>query len=83
MKKSTFDSTAPVDCVVNFRSGDYVTNTVRGQRASCTSSAERAALALASKLFGAGEHQVKQVGGTNVCGVWRLTPVRREEAAHA
>lgn len=40
------------DIYVKYESGSFVTNTVRGQRASSTTSAERAAGALATKLFG-------------------------------
>ena len=40
-----------VICSVKYSSGAYVTNTVRGKRASSTSSAEWAAKALAAKLF--------------------------------
>lgn len=45
-----------LDIVVSYRCGAYVTRTVRGQRASCTASAEDAAHLLARKLAGlAGE----------------------------
>lgn len=40
------------DIYVQYVSGAFVTNTIRGQRASSTTSAERAAHALAGKLFG-------------------------------
>lgn len=40
-----------VICTVKYSSGAYVTNTVRGKRASSTMSAEQAAKVLAIKLF--------------------------------
>lgn len=43
---------ACVDIAVRDSCGAYVTPTVRGQRASSTSSAEAAALKLAQKLYG-------------------------------
>ena len=68
------DPKAPVDCVVKLRAGDYISSTVRGQRASSTMSAEETARRLARKLFGEGPHEVLQVGGCNIVGVWRMTP---------
>lgn len=40
------------DIAIQYRSGAYVTPTVRGQRASSTMSAEEAARKLAQKLWG-------------------------------
>lgn len=40
-----------IDVRVRYRSGTYITQRVRGQQASCTTSAEAAAKALGRKLF--------------------------------
>lgn len=42
-----------IDCRVHFSAGAYVTNTVRGQRASSTCDAQSAAQRLGEKLLGA------------------------------
>jgi hypothetical protein len=54
-----------VDLVINvrFSCGAYVTNTVRGVRASSTSSAQRAADAFGEKYFGKGFAQAVEQAG--------------------
>ena len=65
-----------VDTIVKLYCGAYQTNTVRGQRASCTEGPDGAARALGLKLFGADFNYVQQVA-SNVAGdtsitVWRI-----------
>lgn len=47
--------------VVKYSAGAHVTQTVQGQRASSTSSAEQAAKALGAKLFPKGAFKVRLV----------------------
>ena len=41
-----------VECTVQYVTGSYQTNTVRGQRASCSHAEDEAARHLGAKLFG-------------------------------
>ena len=41
-----------VECTVQYTTGAYQTNTVRGQRASCSHAEDEAARHLGAKLFG-------------------------------
>lgn len=52
-----------IKVVVRYSCGAYATNTVRGQRASSTHSAEQAATALGRKLLGDGLKHVSQLPG--------------------
>lgn len=62
------------DIFVKQAAGAYVTGTVRGQRASCTMSAECAARRLAEKLFGAALLGVVEVQeGNTFTTRWRAT----------
>lgn len=63
------------DITVRANGGAYTTNTVRGQRASCTHSAEEAANRLGRKLYGDGFRHaqlVPQQGSSHVVSVYRL-----------
>ena len=72
------DISPPVDVLVRYASGAYITATLRGQRCSSTHSAEQAALGLARKLWpAAAGHQVAQVAAEGLRvgeTVWRLGP---------
>lgn len=62
------------DIYVKNVAGAYVTDTVRGRRASCTMSAECAATRLAGKLFGPALQSVSEVGeGNCYVTLWRAT----------
>ena len=63
-----------VDVTVRMSTGAYVTSTTRGQRASCTHSAEEAAKSLGRKLYGDGFRRAVQQPQQMACGmsVWRL-----------
>lgn len=76
MSTATFEG---VDIYVKYTSGAYVTNTVRGQRASSTSSAESAAAGLARKLFGDRLLGVELVGRAEISMVDRFLAKARLE----
>lgn len=64
-----------LDVQVRYSVSAYVTNTVRGQRVSCTHSAEEAARRLGQKLFGTGFKRVEQLrspSDSHVVTAWRL-----------
>ena len=62
------------DIYVKFVAGAYVTATVRGQRSSCSMSAECAARRLADKLFGSELVGLCEVDAGNVyTTLWRAT----------
>jgi len=64
LKENDMRSTpTSIDVAVRYQSGAYVTNTVQGQRVSCTHSAEEAARRLGTKLFGDGLRQVQRIAG--------------------
>lgn len=62
------------DITVRYASGAYVTNTVKGERTSCTHSADEAARRLDRKLYGDGFERAEQIpdGATTAVSVWRL-----------
>lgn len=64
LKAIEFQPSGPVEVRVTYSSGAYNTQTVHGQRASSTSSANQAAAALARKLWGDGatERLVRSTG---------------------
>lgn len=61
-----------VDITVRCDSGAYITSTVRGQRASCTHSAEEAANRLGRKLFGFKSAQLVPSQADHSISIWRL-----------
>lgn len=64
---------------VKYVSGAYVTNTVKGRRASSTSSAESAARKLAEKLFGPIHGPVEETSeGTQFVRRYRATGVLQD-----
>lgn len=69
MSTGTFEG---ADIYVKYTSGAYVTNTIRGQRASSTNSAEIAAAGLARKLFGDRLLGVELVGQADIAMVDRF-----------
>lgn len=62
------------DITVRYTSGAYVTNMVKGERTSCTHSADEAAARLGRKLYGDGFQRAEQIpgGSTTAVSVWRL-----------
>lgn len=61
---------------VRYKSGAYVTNTVNGQRASCTMSAEAAVMRLAEKLLGEAYQELLRGNATGELGLqrWYVVP---------
>lgn len=55
-----------VQFITRYNSGAYVTNTVHGERASCTAGARDAAEKLCSKLFGAAGWTLEHLGPGDV-----------------
>jgi len=50
-----------VECTVQYTTGAYQTNTVRGQRASCSHAEDEAARHLGAKLFGDQLYHVERI----------------------
>ena len=72
-----------VDVTVRSAGGTYLTNTVRGQKASCTAGEKQAAQRLGEKLYGASLVSVEPLPRGNDHGVtrWRLHAARTEGGA--
>lgn len=71
-----------VTIFVKYVSGAYITNTLKGRRASSTSSAECAARKLADKLFGAVRGPVEETSeGTQFVRRYRATGVLQGKLA--
>jgi hypothetical protein len=75
-----------LDVRVTYQNGAYQTQTVRGQRASSTSSAQRAAQTLATKLWAdrpATARELRAKGLRAGATLWRLAPADDAEATVA
>lgn len=69
--------TDPTNVRVTYRAGAYVTQTVHGQRASSTMSAEQAVKVLATKLYSSCACAVRQLPAKGLqCAqsIWRIDP---------
>lgn len=72
-----------LDITITFIGGAYVTNTTRGQRTSCTSSAERAAHIQGRKLFGDAFTRCEQLHRISASTErWRLFASTEDESSH-
>lgn len=74
-------ATTTQEIFVKQQCGAYVTNTVRGKRASSTSGPRSAAELLASKLYGTNVQSVAEVGQGNVYTTKWLITANTEGAA--